>query len=98
MTEMQAAIGRVQLQKLPDWTAARRRNAEILAERFSGCAPLRVTEVRFNRTAGLYSMYLQTGYWLSGGRTRQGSALLGQGPQDEDHSSLRRHVGLWWRA
>lgn len=30
LTEMQAAIGRVQLSKLPDWLAARRRNAAIL--------------------------------------------------------------------
>jgi len=42
MTEMQAAIGRVQLGKLPDWTAARRRNAGILAERFAACVALRV--------------------------------------------------------
>ncbi len=40
MTEMQAAIGRVQLKKLPDWVAARRRNAAILTEgfpAFRGC-------------------------------------------------------------
>ncbi|MEP2381885.1 DegT/DnrJ/EryC1/StrS aminotransferase family protein, partial [Parasphingorhabdus sp.] len=39
MTEMQAAIGRIQLKKLPEWTAARTRNAERLietAEKFSG--------------------------------------------------------------
>jgi len=30
MTEMQAAIGRVQLHRLPQWIEARRRNAEIL--------------------------------------------------------------------
>lgn len=43
MTEMQAAIGRRQLQKLPDWLAARRRNAAILTEAFSGISGLRVT-------------------------------------------------------
>ena len=32
MTEMQAAIGRVQLRKLPAWVAARRRNAALLDE------------------------------------------------------------------
>jgi dTDP-4-amino-4,6-dideoxygalactose transaminase len=32
MTEMQAAIGRIQLRKLPDWTAARHANALRLAE------------------------------------------------------------------
>jgi dTDP-4-amino-4,6-dideoxygalactose transaminase len=35
MTEVQAAIGRVQLRKLTDWVEIRRRNAEILTERFS---------------------------------------------------------------
>lgn len=30
MTEMQAAIGRIQLQRLPDWHAARKRNAEAI--------------------------------------------------------------------
>jgi dTDP-4-amino-4,6-dideoxygalactose transaminase len=43
MTEMQAAIGRVQLRKLPDWVEKRRRNAAVLMERFAGLAALRVT-------------------------------------------------------
>jgi hypothetical protein len=43
MTEFQAAIGRVQLRKLPQWTALRRRNAAILIEGFSGISGLRVT-------------------------------------------------------
>ena len=30
MTDLHAAIGRVQLRRLPEWTAARRRNAEFL--------------------------------------------------------------------
>jgi len=42
MTEIQAAIGRVQLGKLPRWTALRRRNAGILAEGFSRIPGLRV--------------------------------------------------------
>lgn len=42
MTEMQAAIGRRQLAKLPDWSEARRRNAEVLAAGFSGIRGLRV--------------------------------------------------------
>ncbi len=43
MTEFQAAIGRVQLRKLSEWTALRQRNAAILTEGFSGISGLRVT-------------------------------------------------------
>ena len=42
MTEMQAAIGRVQLRKLPAWLDRRRRNAAILDERLRGLSALRV--------------------------------------------------------
>jgi len=43
LTEMQSAIGRVQLRKLPEWTAARQRHAAILTEGFLNrceCIPL----------------------------------------------------------
>ncbi len=43
LTEMQAAIGRVQLNKLPAWVEKRRRNAAILTERFAELPALRVT-------------------------------------------------------
>ncbi|MEX0727939.1 MAG: DegT/DnrJ/EryC1/StrS family aminotransferase [Planctomycetaceae bacterium] len=43
MTEMQAAIGRLQLQKLDDWVQSRRRNAAYLNERFSRNPVLRLT-------------------------------------------------------
>lgn len=43
MTEMQAAIGRVQLRKLPEWLNIRRRNAAILTEGFSRIPGLRLT-------------------------------------------------------
>ena len=43
MTEMQAAIGRVQLRKLPQWLTLRRRNAALLAEGFSRLPGLRLT-------------------------------------------------------
>ena len=43
MTEMQVAIGRVQLRKLPQWLSLRRRNAAILTEGFSRITGLRVT-------------------------------------------------------
>jgi len=43
MTEMQAAIGRIQLRKLQKWVEIRRRNAAILSERFSKLEALRLT-------------------------------------------------------
>ncbi|MDQ1331041.1 MAG: hypothetical protein QG578_1306 [Thermodesulfobacteriota bacterium] len=43
MTEMQAAIGRVQLRKLSEWTQIRNRNANILTKAFSDIPALRVT-------------------------------------------------------
>ncbi|QKT04811.1 DegT/DnrJ/EryC1/StrS aminotransferase family protein [Ectothiorhodospiraceae bacterium 2226] len=42
MTEMQAAIGRVQLSKLAGWLATRKRNAMLYAERLSQVPGLRV--------------------------------------------------------
>lgn len=42
MTEIQSAIGRVQLRKLDGWLAARRRNAAILTARLSKVDALRV--------------------------------------------------------
>jgi dTDP-4-amino-4,6-dideoxygalactose transaminase len=43
LTEMQSAIGRAQLRKLPQWVGARRRNAAVLTKRLTGCHGLRVT-------------------------------------------------------
>lgn len=43
MTEMQSAIGRVGLRKLPRWLSIRRRNAELLSERFQAIPGLRLT-------------------------------------------------------
>lgn len=43
MTELQGAIGRLQLKKLPKWTEARRKNAEVLNAEFSDISGLRVT-------------------------------------------------------
>lgn len=43
LTEMQSAIGRVQLRKLPDWVEIRRRNAAVLTGRLSACPGLRVS-------------------------------------------------------
>lgn len=43
LTEMQSAIGRVQLKKLPEWLKLRREYAAILTEFFSNISALRVT-------------------------------------------------------
>jgi dTDP-4-amino-4,6-dideoxygalactose transaminase len=43
LTEMQSAIGRVQLRKLPESVQTRQRLAGLLAERFAGIPALRVT-------------------------------------------------------
>jgi dTDP-4-amino-4,6-dideoxygalactose transaminase len=43
MTGMQAAIGRVQLRKLPGWIERRRQNADILTKAFLNVSALRVT-------------------------------------------------------
>jgi len=43
MTEMQSAIGRVALRKVPRWVGIRRRNAALLTERFQSIPGLRVT-------------------------------------------------------
>jgi dTDP-4-amino-4,6-dideoxygalactose transaminase len=42
MLEVQAAIGRLQLRKLPGWLAARRHNAEVLTAGLAGVPGLRV--------------------------------------------------------
>ncbi len=44
LTEMQSAIGRVQLRKLPYWVATRRRNASLLTRRLANCPGLDVTD------------------------------------------------------
>jgi len=45
MTEIQAAIGRIQLRKLPDWIRIRRANFQLLNETFSRFACLRVPQI-----------------------------------------------------
>lgn len=44
LTEMQSAIGRIQLQRLPEWVATRRRHASMLTEAFKTRQALRVTD------------------------------------------------------
>lgn len=44
MTEAQAAIGRLQLRKLPEWSAKRRANAALLAQSLSDAPALRIPQ------------------------------------------------------
>jgi len=57
LTEMQAAIGLVQLTKLDDWIALRRRNAEILLDELEGCRALRVVRPRNGIGHAYYKFY-----------------------------------------
>lgn len=57
LTEMQAAIGRLQLQKLDEWLAIRRRNAGILMESLSSVPALRVPEPPENVGHAWYKFY-----------------------------------------
>ncbi len=60
MTEMQAAIGRRQLEKLPQWLAARRRNAARLDEGFAAMPGLRITrpEAAFGHAYYKYYVFI----------------------------------------
>ena len=58
MTEMQAAIGRAQLRKLPDWLAARRANAEFLSQAVAEHPLLMVPEIPADITHAWYKYYL----------------------------------------
>ena len=58
MTEMQSAIGRVQLQKLEGWIRKRRRNAEILTNAFLNIPALRVTVPPDNVVHSYYKYYV----------------------------------------
>ncbi len=57
MTELQAAIGRVQLRRLPAWLEHRRRNAAILTERLQGVAALRLTRPPNHAGHAYYKYY-----------------------------------------
>jgi len=68
MTEMQAAIGRVQLRKLEAWVAARRKNAAALAAGLQGVPGLRVPLPPADCFASCYKLYAQ----LDPARLRKG--------------------------
>jgi dTDP-4-amino-4,6-dideoxygalactose transaminase len=58
LTEMQSAIGRIQLRKLPDWIENRRRNAARLTRCFSRIPALRVTEPSTETRHSYYKYYV----------------------------------------
>lgn len=58
MTEMQAAIGRVQLRKLTAWVQVRRRNAAILTECFRKIPALRITQPSEDFFHSYYKYYV----------------------------------------
>jgi len=57
LTEIQSAIGRMQLRKLPVWTRLRRRNAAILTARLSRIPALRVPTPPANVGHACYKFY-----------------------------------------
>ena len=59
MTEMQAAIGRVQLRKLPSWVAIRRRHAARLFERLAHVPGVEAPQPRPELESAHYRMYLR---------------------------------------
>jgi dTDP-4-amino-4,6-dideoxygalactose transaminase len=58
LTEMQAALGRLQLQKLPGWTAARQDNARRLRDGLRGVAALRIPEPGADIVHACYRQYV----------------------------------------
>jgi len=57
MTEMQAAIGRLQLSKLDGWVGRRRANAKILIDRLSHIPALRVPVPEHSIVPAYYKFY-----------------------------------------
>jgi len=58
MTEMQAAIGRLQIKKMPEWTTVRQRNALILNQLFSNYTGLRLQRVPDYSSHAEYKHYV----------------------------------------
>lgn len=57
LTELQSAIGRIQLQRLPEWTVIRTRNALLLAEALSDLLSVRVPLPPEHLTHAWYKFY-----------------------------------------
>ena len=58
MLEIQAAIGRIQLRKLPQWVNRRRANAAVLTEAFANIPTLRITRVPEDVYHSYYKYYV----------------------------------------
>ncbi len=58
MTEMQAAIGRIQLRKLPEWVEIRRRNAKFLNDSFQSISAFRLTIPKEDYYHAYYKYYV----------------------------------------
>lgn len=58
LTEMQAAIGRIQLGHMPEWKAARQANAQRIWQAAGECAGLRVPEVPPHIEHAAYKCYV----------------------------------------
>ncbi|MBT1539869.1 DegT/DnrJ/EryC1/StrS aminotransferase family protein [Ralstonia solanacearum] len=57
MLEMQAAIGRIQLTRMPEWSRRRQANASVLAQALSTCAAVRVPWPSADITHAWYKFY-----------------------------------------
>jgi len=58
MTEMQSAIGRLQLKKLPDWLSHRRRNAAVLTDTLQELSAVRIPQPPEGIQHAFYKYYL----------------------------------------
>jgi len=82
LTESQSAIGRVQLHKLPAWTEARNRHADILSASFSDIPALRVTVPPAEISHAYYKYYVfvrQEDLAAGWNRDRVMNALIAEG-------------------
>ncbi|MDN7131518.1 DegT/DnrJ/EryC1/StrS aminotransferase family protein [Halomonas sp. MC140] len=58
LTEMQSAIGRIQLARMPEWKAARQVNAQRIWQTANGCVGLRVPAMPAHIEHAAYKCYL----------------------------------------
>ena len=57
LTELQSAIGRIQLQRLPEWISIRTRNAQQLRDALADLSVLRIPRLPENLTHAWYKFY-----------------------------------------